>query len=74
MSASLGPVMIDIEGLELTNEDCELLRHPLVGGLIFFARNYRDRNQLQALIADIRSIRPEILLAVDQEGAGPAIS
>ncbi|QFT54642.1 beta-N-acetylhexosaminidase [Microbulbifer sp. THAF38] len=68
MSASLGPVMIDIEGLELTNEDCELLRHPLVGGLIFFARNYRDRNQLQALIADIRSIRPEILLAVDQEG------
>ncbi|WP_444886416.1 beta-N-acetylhexosaminidase [Microbulbifer sp. JMSA008] len=68
MPASLGPVMIDIEGQKLTDEDCELLRHPLVGGLIFFARNYRDRDQIQALIADIRSVRPEILLAVDQEG------
>ncbi|WP_444901444.1 beta-N-acetylhexosaminidase [Microbulbifer sp. SSSA007] len=68
MSAPLGPVMVDIEGLELTDADCELLRHPLVGGLIFFARNYRDRAQLQGLIADIRAVRPEILVAVDQEG------
>ncbi|WP_299586374.1 beta-N-acetylhexosaminidase [uncultured Microbulbifer sp.] len=68
MSTSLGPVMIDIEGQELTSGDCELLRNPLVGGLIFFARNYRDRVQLEALIASIRSLRPDILLAVDQEG------
>ncbi|MCX2779792.1 beta-N-acetylhexosaminidase [Microbulbifer thermotolerans] len=64
----IGPVMIDIEGLELTGQDCELLRHPLVGGLIFFARNYRDRVQLEELVAAIREVRPEILLAVDQEG------
>ena len=68
MSVQIGPVMIDVEGTELTDEDRELLRHPQVGGLIFFARNYRDRPQLQALIADIRAVRPEILLAVDQEG------
>ncbi|BBM03856.1 beta-N-acetylhexosaminidase [Microbulbifer sp. GL-2] len=68
MSAPLGPVMVDVEGLELTDADFELLRHPLVGGLIFFARNYRDRRQLQDLVAAIRAVRPEILLAVDQEG------
>ncbi|MGL6162056.1 beta-N-acetylhexosaminidase [Microbulbifer sp.] len=64
----IGPVMIDIEGQELTLEDRRLLRHPLVGGLIFFGRNFRDRAQIAALVADIRSERPELLLAVDQEG------
>ncbi|WP_444907930.1 beta-N-acetylhexosaminidase [Microbulbifer sp. SSSA008] len=68
MSLPPGPVMVDIEGLELTEEDCELLRHPMVGGLIFFARNYRDRQQLIQLVNSIRAVRPEILLAVDQEG------
>lgn len=68
MSVQLGPVMIDIAGPTLSAEDRELLRHPGVGGLIFFARNYRDRAQLQALIGAIRRERPGILLAVDQEG------
>lgn len=68
MSLQPGPVMIDIEGVTLSDEDRELLSHPKVGGLIFFSRNYQDKDQLQTLIAEIRNERPDILLAVDQEG------
>jgi beta-N-acetylhexosaminidase len=65
---SLGPVMLDVEGLTLTDEDRMLLRHPLVGGVIYFARNFESADQIAQLSADIRRERPEILIAVDQEG------
>jgi len=68
-STVLGPVMIDVAGQELTAEDRELIRHPLVGGVILFTRNYRDPEQLKKLCDDIlglRKTRP--LLAVDHEG------
>lgn len=64
----LGPCMIDIAGTTLTAEDRTLIQHPLVGGLIFFARNYETPAQIQALVQEIRAIKPDILLAVDQEG------
>ncbi|MFM8345105.1 MAG: beta-N-acetylhexosaminidase, partial [Betaproteobacteria bacterium] len=38
------------------------------GGLIFFARNWQDRRQLTALTAEIKSIRPDVLICVDHEG------
>lgn len=63
-----GALMLDIAGYELDNEDKEVLRHPHVGGLIFFARNFSGIEQLQALVKSIRAIRPEIIIAVDQEG------
>lgn len=66
---SLGPVMLDIEGTELSEEDRQLLRHPLVGAVILFSRNFRSIEQLSALIEDIHALRdPHLLVAVDHEG------
>ena len=65
----LGPLMIDIAGTELTALDRERLCHPLVGGIILFARNFADMAQLERLTGEIRSLRePRLLVAVDHEG------
>ena len=60
--------MLDIAGTWLTSEDRQLLRQPEVGGLILFARNIDHPRQVQELCRSIRAIRPDMLLAVDQEG------
>jgi beta-N-acetylhexosaminidase len=66
---SLGPLMIDIDGTELTPEDVRVLSHPLVGSVILFSRNYRSVTQVTALTAAIRAVRnPSLLIAVDHEG------
>lgn len=66
---SLGPVMLDIEGTELNANDIRRLQHPLVGGVILFARNYQSPAQLKALTTAIHKVRqPPLLIAVDHEG------
>ena len=66
---SLGPLMTDIAGVELESRDREVLRHPLVGGVILFSRNYHDIEQLKALTEELHSLRtPRLLIAVDHEG------
>ncbi len=62
------PVVLDIAGPALNADDRRRLKHPLVGGLIHFARHWVDRRQLTALNAEIKSIRPDVLICVDHEG------
>jgi len=63
-----GPVMCDLEGLSLSSAEKDLLLHPMVGGIIIFARNYASPQQISELTQAMREIRPELLIAVDQEG------
>jgi beta-N-acetylhexosaminidase len=66
---SLGPVMLDVAAIELGEDDRRRLAHPLVGGVILFARNFESPAQLARLTQDIHSLRqPPLLIAVDHEG------
>lgn len=66
---ALGPVMLDVAGTELTPEDRARLRHPLVGGVILFARNFESVPRLCSLTSEIHALRhPPLLIAVDHEG------
>jgi beta-N-acetylhexosaminidase len=65
----LGPVMLDIAGTTLADDDRRRLLHPLTGGVILFSRNFQSPAQLAALTADIHALRtPALLIAVDHEG------
>lgn len=65
----LGPVMVDVSGLELTPDDVERLQHPMVGGVVLFARNFAAPLQLIRLTSAIRALRtPALVIAVDHEG------
>jgi beta-N-acetylhexosaminidase len=61
-------VLIDIAGTALGVADRRRLRHPLVGGLTLFARNFADRRQLTELVAEIKRVRADLLVCVDHEG------
>ena len=62
------PLIIDIAGLSLSKIDRRRLKHPLVGGIILFARNWQDRTQLSQLCRDIKRVRHDLLICVDHEG------
>lgn len=66
---SLGPVMMDLVGTTVSDQEIELLHHPQTGGVILFTRNFASIDQLSELVAAIRALRePQLLIAVDHEG------
>ena len=60
--------MLDLAGTELAEDEHRLLQSPQVGGVILFARNVQSREQVVSLVAQIRAVAPNLLIAVDQEG------
>jgi beta-N-acetylhexosaminidase len=65
----IGPIMLDVAGLTLAQDEKEKIDHPNTGAVILFSRNYQDPEQVTELIKQIRAARNgNILIAVDQEG------
>ena len=64
-----GPVVVDVLGATLTDEDRSRIRHPAAGAVILFARNYENPEQLAQLTAEIeRQREPALPICVDHEG------
>lgn len=65
----MGPIILDLTGLALSSEEREIIKHPQVGGIIFFQRNFESLSQLEHLISQIHlHSQRRLLLTVDQEG------
>ena len=66
---SLGPLMIDLKGTSVAEEELAWLKSPVVCGVVLFGRNFESLQQLERLVASIHAARePPLLVAVDQEG------
>ena len=63
-----GPITLDVVGLTLNAEDRRRILDPLTGGVILFGRNFADRKQLTKLTAEIKGLRPDVLISIDHEG------
>ncbi|SIT65664.1 beta-N-acetylhexosaminidase [Ectothiorhodosinus mongolicus] len=66
---ALGPIMLDVRGTALTEQDKHLLCHPMTGGVILFTHNFDSMQQITELVAEIHALRdPHLLVTVDHEG------
>ena len=65
---SFGRLMTSLEGASLTSEDKKLLSNKHVGGIILFSKNFESQPQIQSLCSEIKSVKENIIIAVDQEG------
>ena len=66
---TLGPLMVDLEGIAISETEKNLLLKPEVGGVILFTRNFESVEHLISLVDEIHQLRtPKLLVAVDHEG------
>ena len=65
---NIGPLIINIDGVMLSKDEAKLLEHDLIGSVILFSHNYKNKEQLRKLIKDIKNIKENILISVDHEG------
>ncbi|MDB2535161.1 beta-N-acetylhexosaminidase [Gammaproteobacteria bacterium] len=63
-----GRLMISIDGTTLSTSDKDLIRNRHVGGIILFTRNFHSQPQIEELCSEIKNIKNNIIIAVDQEG------
>ena len=68
MNNNCGRLMMDIDGTSLSSVDIDLISNSQVGGLILFERNFSSKDQIADLCSQIKGIKNNILIAVDQEG------
>ena len=68
MNDLYGKLMIDIDGINLSDEDKFLIENKHVGGLILFKRNFISYDQISNLVGEIHNVKENIIIAVDQEG------
>ena len=68
MNNTCGRLMMDIDGTSLSSVDRDLISNSQVGGLILFERNFSSKDQIADLCSQIKGIKNNILIAVDQEG------
>ncbi|MDB3997074.1 beta-N-acetylhexosaminidase [Gammaproteobacteria bacterium] len=65
---SFGRLMTSLEGLSLTPQDKKLLSNKHVGGIVLFSKNFESQLQIQSLCSEIKALKENIIIAVDQEG------
>jgi beta-N-acetylhexosaminidase len=64
-----GPILVGIDGLQLSSRARDHLQHPATGGVVLFSRNFASRSQLAELIDAINDATdPRPLICIDQEG------
>ena len=64
----IGPLITGIDGISLTSEEKEILKHPLIAGVILFTRNFEENQQLIALCKEIKACNAQLSISVDHEG------
>lgn len=64
----LSQLILDLTTSQLSPEEAELIQPPCVSGVILFSRNIETAEQVADLAKQLKQLKPNLLLAVDQEG------